>query len=69
MSEADELRFEVADGIATVTLNRPERKNALSIYVSNRLPEIWQQVDDEPEIRVVILTSADCGIFCAGMDL
>ena len=69
MSQENELLFEVDDGIATVTLNRPERKNALSVYLSNRLAEFWGEVDKDPEVRVIILTSADCGIFCAGMDL
>lgn len=69
MSPEDDLLFEVADGIATITINRPWARNALSVYVANRLPELWDEIDANPEIRAVILTSADCGIFCAGMDL
>lgn len=69
MSETDSLLFSVEDGIATVKINRPERRNAMSIEVSNGLHDIWEQVDDSPDIRVVIFTSADCGTFCAGMDL
>ena len=69
MSQENELLIEVDDGIATLTLNRPERKNALSVDLSNRLAEFWSEVDKDPAIRVIILTSADCGIFCAGMDL
>lgn len=59
----------VKDGIATLTLNRPEAKNALSIEAANRLVDLWGIVDDDPTVRVVILTSSDCGTFCAGMDL
>ena len=63
------LKFEVADGIATVTIDRPARRNALSVAVANGLHEVWECVDARPDIRAVILTSADCGTFCAGMDL
>lgn len=69
MSETEQLLFTVEDGIATVKINRPEQRNAMSIEVSNGLNGIWEQVDGDPEIRVVIFTSADCGTFCAGMDL
>lgn len=61
--------FTHAEGIATVKINRPAQRNALSSAVSNGLYKIWQKIDDTPEIRVVIFTSADCGTFCAGLDL
>ncbi len=61
--------FDVADGIATITLNRPERRNALSVAANERLNALWAQVDADPSIRAVVLTAADCGTFCAGMDL
>jgi len=63
------LLCEVQDGIATVTINRPENRNALSIEVGNGLYKLWEEIDATPEVRVVILTSADCGTFCAGQDL
>jgi len=66
---SDDLLFDVTDGIATITLNRPEARNALSVAVCNGLTALWEEIDARPEIRVVILTSADCGTFCAGMDL
>jgi enoyl-CoA hydratase len=66
----DEILFETGpDGIATVTLNRPQRRNALSTAAAARLHELWQQVDADAAIRVLVLTSTDCGVFCAGMDL
>ncbi|MBV7485343.1 enoyl-CoA hydratase/isomerase family protein [Bordetella sp. BOR01] len=55
--------------IATITLNRPERRNALSYAANRRLHALWEEIDADPTIRAVILTSADCGTFCAGMDL
>jgi enoyl-CoA hydratase/carnithine racemase len=69
MTDTDELLFQVEDGIATITINRPERRNAMNIAVGNGLHKLWEEIDLRPEIRVVILTSADCGTFCAGMDL
>ena len=66
---AEEVLFEEVDGVATITINRPESRNALSIGASNRLYELWETVDGSASVRVVILTSADCGTFCAGMDL
>lgn len=63
------MQFEVADAVATIRLNRPERRNALSLAANKRLHELWGHIDAAPSIRAVILTSADCGTFCAGMDL
>lgn len=61
--------FSVDSGIATVSLNRPEQRNALSVGAAQRLFQLWEEIDADESIRVVILTSADCGTFCAGMDL
>ncbi len=69
MSADEAVRFAVADGIATITLDRPERRNALSIAAAERLHELWDRIDLDESVRVAILTSADCGTFCAGMDL
>ncbi len=69
MTEAESLLFTTEDGIATVKINRPGQRNALSIAVANGLHDIWESIDASPEIRVVVFTSADCGTFCAGMDL
>jgi len=61
--------YRVESGIATITLNRPEQRNALSIAAAERLHQIWGEVDADDRVRVVVLTGADCGTFCAGMDL
>lgn len=66
---SDELLFSVDDGIATVTINRPDQRNAINLAVNSGLCEIWEAIDGNPEIRVAVLTSSDCGTFCAGMDL
>jgi enoyl-CoA hydratase/carnithine racemase len=69
VNETDAVLFEVDAHIATVTLNRPVRRNALSIAATNRLFEILQEIDRGDDIRAIVLTGADCGTFCAGMDL
>ena len=51
-----------------VTMNRPERRNALSGDMLRIMEDAWDQVNSDPEIRVCILTGAG-GYFCAGMDL
>lgn len=61
--------YRVESGIATVTLNRPAQRNALSVDAAERLYRIWGQIDADDDVRVAVLTGADCGTFCAGMDL
>jgi enoyl-CoA hydratase/carnithine racemase len=61
--------YAVEAGIATITLNRPLAKNALSIAAANRLTELWEAADADLKVKAIILTSADCGVFSAGMDL
>ncbi|GGU40431.1 crotonase/enoyl-CoA hydratase family protein [Nocardioides albus] len=51
-----------------VTMNRPERRNALSSEMLRIMEDAWDRVNSDPEIRVCILTGAG-GYFCAGMDL
>src|ERR1700761_5645341 len=54
--------------VLIVTLNRPEARNALSGPMMALMRQAWDQVDDDPEIRVCVLTGAG-GAFCAGADL
>lgn len=63
------VKFDVVNGLATVTLNRPERRNALSVAAAERLFDLWEEVDRRADVRAVILTATPCGTFCAGMDL
>ena len=63
------IEVTVEDGIATVRINRPERKNALSVAATNGLTDAWEKIEADDNIRVAILTSADCGVFSAGLDL
>jgi enoyl-CoA hydratase len=54
--------------VVTITLNRPEARNALDLQMLARLADAWDTVDNDPEVRCVILTGAG-GHFCSGSDL
>ncbi|MFN8022155.1 MAG: enoyl-CoA hydratase [Acidimicrobiales bacterium] len=60
--------LEVSERIATVTLNRPAARNALSSEVLRLLPRLLAEADSRDDVDVVILTGADPA-FCAGLDL
>ncbi|MBV1879832.1 MAG: enoyl-CoA hydratase/isomerase family protein [Pseudomonadales bacterium] len=61
--------YSLHNHIATITLNRPHRRNALSTASFRRLNALFKQIDNDPDVRVAILTGSDCGTFCAGMDM
>jgi enoyl-CoA hydratase/carnithine racemase len=58
-----------ADGIAIITINRPEQRNALSREVREGLFAAWERFEKDPALRVAILTGAGEKSFCAGGDL
>jgi enoyl-CoA hydratase/carnithine racemase len=66
---ADAVLFSVADGVATLTINRPDRRNALSWDVVDQLRARVAQAKSDAEVRVVVLTGAGEKAFCAGADL
>ena len=63
-----EVLLDVTGHVATVTLNRPERRNALSSELLTSLRELLAEIDSRPDVRAVVLTGADPS-FCAGLDL
>ena len=63
------IDVDVIDNIATITINRPERRNALDAEHYGLLSDAWQQVRDDDEIRVAIVTGAGDKAFCAGADI
>ena len=66
---SDVVLVDIDDGgVAVVTLNRPESRNALNSELLAALPEALQQCDDDERVAVIILTGADPA-FCAGLDL
>jgi len=62
------LRYEVADGILTLTLNRPEHLNAFTVQMADDLEHAFRRVNDDDDVRAVVVTGAGRA-FCAGMDL
>ena len=66
--EFTQIAYEVADGIATVTLDRPDRLNAGTAHMVRELLEVIDLVDGDDDVRAVILTGRGRA-FCAGADL
>ena len=58
-----------ANGVAIVTLNRPQVLNALDVPAKERLAAIWQEIANDPAVRVAVLTGAGDKAFCAGSDI
>lgn len=67
-SRSDVVLLEVSDRIATVTLNRPAARNALSSEVLRLLPALLTEANGRDDVDVIVLTGADPA-FCAGLDL
>jgi enoyl-CoA hydratase/carnithine racemase len=64
----EDIRFEVADGVAVITLDRPDRLNAFTGTMGRELGEAYRHCDENDAIRAVVLTGAGRA-FCAGADL
>ena len=62
------LLTEVHDGVAVVTMNRPEARNALNTELRRAVPRELRELDASDDVRAMILTGADPA-FCAGLDL
>ena len=68
MAGYEHIRFDVSEGIATVTLHRPEKLNAYVPEMGDEVVAAFARIRDEADVRVAILTGAGRG-FCAGVDL
>ena len=68
MSRFETLLYEVEDGLATVTLNRPEVHNAFNRQMQHDLKELWRSLRSDDDVRCVVLTGAGERAFCAGID-
>ena len=62
------ILLDVKDGVATITLNRPERMNAWTDEMANELSDALRACNDNDEVRAIVLTGAGKA-FCAGADL
>ncbi|HTK64042.1 MAG TPA: enoyl-CoA hydratase-related protein [Pseudonocardia sp.] len=69
MPDGPALRYDVVDGVATITLNRPEQRNVLSMELVDLFADAVRTARRSPEVRVVIVTGAGDRAFCAGGDL
>ncbi len=68
MDNTEVVRSEFADGVATVTLNRPQARNALNSEVLAAMREALVAADGDERVRAIVFTGADPA-FCAGLDL
>ncbi|MFE7229347.1 2-cyclohexenylcarbonyl CoA isomerase [Streptomyces sp. NPDC002405] len=66
---ADTVLYEVSDGLATITLNRPEAMNALNVAAKVALRDAAREAADDDAVRAVLLTAAGDRAFCVGQDL
>jgi enoyl-CoA hydratase/carnithine racemase len=69
MSAHDDFIYEVRDGVAILTLNRPEKGNAFTLDMKAGLREAWEDVRDNDAVRVAIITGAGERHFCTGADV
>jgi enoyl-CoA hydratase/carnithine racemase len=63
-----ELEYEVSDGIGTITLNRPAKRNAFTLAMAERWAEVYQAARTDSAVAVVVVTGAEQS-FCSGVDL
>ncbi|WP_233233874.1 enoyl-CoA hydratase-related protein [Bordetella sp. LUAb4] len=67
---SDEITLAIIDGaIAVITIDRPAQRNAINRGVIDGLKQAWQRLEQDPALRVGILTGTGDKAFCAGMDL
>jgi enoyl-CoA hydratase/carnithine racemase len=64
----EQIRYEVADGVLTITLDRPDRLNAFTGVMARELIEAFDRADADDDVRAVVVTGAGRA-FCAGADL
>jgi enoyl-CoA hydratase len=69
MPDAGVLLYEVSGGVATVTLNRPEQRNALNGELLGQLVTAMTTARDDDAVKAVVLTGSGDKVFCAGADL
>src|SRR4051812_6267277 len=68
MTDFEEIRYQVQDGVLTITLHRPDRLNAFTATMGRELIEAFDRADADDDVRAVIVTGSGRG-FCAGADL
>jgi len=69
MADYTQILVDKSDGIATITLNRPEKMNAYTWRMQNEIVDAMDDIDADDSVRAVIFTGAGDRAFCAGADL
>ena len=69
MAQYSQILFDVADGVATITLHRPAKMNAFTGTMMQEICDAFDQTDADDRVRVVIVTGQGTRAFCAGADL
>jgi enoyl-CoA hydratase/carnithine racemase len=63
------IQYDVAgDGVATITLNRPEVLNAFDRQMCEEIRDAWRRIKDDPDVRAVVVRAAGDRAFCSGLD-
>ena len=64
-----DILFEKQNGVAVITLNRPEKRNSLDFAANDALIEVWHEFNRDADLRAAVVTGAGGQAFCAGADL
>lgn len=65
----EEVRYEVRDSVAWITINRPERRNAISRHTVQLLVKAFVEAEEDPDVWAVVITGTGDKAFCAGGDM
>jgi enoyl-CoA hydratase/carnithine racemase len=68
MPEFETLAYEESDGVAWVTLNRPDVLNSFNTVMQRELRDLWRWLRRHDDVRVIVLTGAGDKAFCTGID-
>ena len=63
------ILFDVSEGIATITLNRPEAYNSFTRDMTNEFTDVWNRIRDDDAVLAIVLQAAPCPAFCSGADV
>ncbi|WP_225008442.1 MULTISPECIES: crotonase/enoyl-CoA hydratase family protein [Novosphingobium] len=69
MTEYKQIKLDIADGVATLTLHRPEKMNAFTGTMMSEMNDAFDRTDADDSVRAVIITGSGDRAFCAGADL
>ncbi len=62
------LRYDAADGVATITIDRPDKHNAFTYEMCDELSQVWAALRTDNDVRCAILTASGDKAFCTGID-